>query len=131
MNGKELWQKALPFLRSPVKKKVFAVGNIPNKGNLLLSGLSALAEYSMITEEELPVYAIEKNTYRQLHRDYQLEEIPSAGGANAIVEVWSYSPEILSNNHIVDPLSLNLSLRDNQDERIQGELESMMEDKVW
>lgn len=128
--GKELWDKALPFLRTPVKKKVFVTGNIFNKDKLLLAGLSALAEYSMITEEELPVYAAEKSYYQQLRRDY-LEEIPVGGGAVAKVEIWSYPPELLSNKKIVDPLSLYLSLRDNHDERIQGELEAIMEDRKW
>lgn len=131
LSGKNLWDKTLTLFRSPVKKKVFVIGNIFNNVNLFRSGLSALAEYSMISEEELPSYAVEKNKYQQLLRDCRIEEIPSSGGASAEVEIWSYPPELLSSNRLVDPLSLFLSLKDNQDERIQGELEEMMENRVW
>jgi hypothetical protein len=131
LSGKNLWDKALPLFRSPVKKKAFVIGNIFNNGNLFLGGLSALAEYSMIAEGECQTYAVEKNKYQQLLRDCRIEEIPSGSGASAEVEIWSYAPELLSFNRLVDPLSLYLSLRDNHDERIQGELENMMEDRVW
>ena len=132
LSGKNLWDKALPLFRSPVKKKAFVIGNIFNNGNLFMGGLSALAEYSMIAEGQLPTYAVEKNKYQQLLRDYQIEEIPSGGGASAEVEIWSYNPGIFANkNRLVDPLSLFLSLKDNHDERIQGELEEMMEDRLW
>ncbi|HCE43331.1 MAG TPA: hypothetical protein DET40_07265 [Lentisphaeria bacterium] len=128
---KELWQKALPFLRSPVKKRVFVVGNILNKDKFLLSGLSALSQQSMISDEKVMTYALEKNSFEELCGDYRLEVIPAAEGAVAKIEIWNYSPNLLSKSKNVDPFSLYLSLKDNQDERIHGELEAMMEGIAW
>jgi hypothetical protein len=47
------------------------------------------------------------------------------------VEVWSYNPELLSGGQIVDRLSLYLSLKDNEDERVEAALEHMMEAVSW
>lgn len=131
LKRKELWEKALPYLRSPVNKRIFVSGNIPQNYRLVLSGLSALAECSMIAEDDIPVYAIGRNSFKTFLLENDIEAIPSIEGATAIIEIWKYPPEILSNKNIVDSLSLYLSLKDNPDERIQGELNHMMENKIW
>lgn len=131
LKGKELWRKALPFLRSPVKKTIYTSVNPFSGEKSFLAGLSALAEYSTIAAGNLPVYAIEWNSYRVLYSGSKLREIPSPDGATAAVELWNYSPAILSNSNAVDQLSLYLSLRGNQDERVQGALDSMMEAMIW
>ena len=132
LTGQELWQKALLFLKSPVKKVIYVTENILNNENIYIAGISALSQYSMIAEDLLPVYAVEKDHYYKFKRDDRIQEIPSMDGATAKVEIWSYDPGIFANNNrLVDPLSLYLSLRDNHDERIQGELEEMMENRVW
>jgi len=48
-----------------------------------------------------------------------------------MIEVWSYDPATLSQDGIVDPLSLFLSLRDDPDERVQGALRRMLEGLPW
>lgn len=48
-----------------------------------------------------------------------------------IVQVWKCAPHVLSANGIVDKLSLYLSLRGDEDERIQIELETMINEIQW
>jgi len=48
-----------------------------------------------------------------------------------IVETWTYAPDTLSTGPTVDVLSLYLSLRDNQDERVEAALEEAMEALKW
>ncbi len=48
--------------------------------------------------------------------------------AQAIVEVWAYSPKSLATGAAVDPLSLFLCFRDDSDERIQAALEQLVEE---
>jgi len=47
------------------------------------------------------------------------------------LEVWSYSPELFAKKGVVDRFSLFLSMRENNDERIQSALEGMMEQVEW
>jgi hypothetical protein len=48
-----------------------------------------------------------------------------------VVEVWRYDPRLLSKTETVDKLSLYLSLKDNEDERVQIELENLMNEIQW
>ena len=45
-----------------------------------------------------------------------------------MLEIWKYDPTKLSVSDTIDLLSLNLSLLSEEDERVQGELETLMED---
>ena len=47
------------------------------------------------------------------------------------IEIWRYSPFFLTKGHYVDKLSLYLSLKNNDDERIQIELENLINDIKW
>lgn len=119
---KSLWKAALPMFVNPVKKTVFTDEEI---SNAMKSGINALSEYSMINEERHFHYAISKEAYKTLHihtdKNY---------GSN-VIEIWRYNPKLLSQTKIVDQLSLYLSLKDNEDERIQIELENMINKIQW
>lgn len=122
---KELFEKALPFLESPVRRKIYIPkGEI--KDSFVKSGLSALAEYSMLTLPKVPCYAttgtVEWNNaeYRCLvDSDEQVQ-----------VELWKYDPTTIAKDSIVDRLSLYLSLRKETDERTEQALAEMLE-AVW
>ena len=45
----------------------------------------------------------------------------------ARVEFWAYDPVKLSDNGFIDPLSLYLYYRNDDDERIQGELSRLID----
>jgi hypothetical protein len=47
------------------------------------------------------------------------------------IEVWLYNPIILSGNKNVDKLSLYLSLKHEEDERIKGALEDLINEIQW
>lgn len=47
------------------------------------------------------------------------------------IEIWSYSPDLLSESPVVDPLSLYLSLRNSEDERVQQQLETLIAGIKW
>ena len=48
-----------------------------------------------------------------------------------MIEVWRYDPDLLAKNGVIDPLSLYLSIRANDDERIQIELKDLMNSIKW
>ena len=122
LSGKELWDKALPMLLSPIEQIYYTDANI--KGQMI-SGVNALASCTMLNEESKQCYAVSKKDFKSLSivTDKRF-------GQNEI-QVWKYNPKTLSPVGVVDKLSLYLSLKDNEDERIQIELERLMNEMSW
>jgi len=125
-----LWQSALPLLRSPVQKTLFVRWTNLVEG-AKRGGISALAQRSQLAEDPLPVFAIPEKRVRGGLEQGQLNGCADRYEANAEIEVWRYDPALLSDGPDVDPLSLYLSLRGNQDERVQAELADMIEGLSW
>lgn len=121
-SGKDLWNKALPYLVSPVDRIVYTDQLIDN---CCIGGINALSIYTMLNDELKRWYAISKEDFKKLTLVTDKEY-----GEN-LVEIWRYDPQILADNHLVDKLSLYLSLKDTDDERIQIELENMINNIVW
>lgn len=123
-HGRELWEKALPLMRSPVQK-IYLNKNVP--GNLPLSGISALSRFSMLAADPVKSYAANK---AYLKHESEFQEASSRDDAGSILEVWHYSP-VFGDEKSVDKLSLYLSLKDSDDPRIEECLEEMMENIQW
>lgn len=117
---KLLWEKALPFLESPIKQILYTDEVLSS----LKSGINALSQYTMINEEVRECYAMTKTELNNLSIP-----INEKFGTN-LVEIWKYSPRLLSRTRIVDKLSLYLTLRDSEDERIQIELDNLL-NTLW
>ena len=125
---KQIWEKAQPYLRSPMKQKGYvSIGGSIKE--LPLSGLSALAEYSSISPPESTVYACSGETWRSGR--LALDMVPVPGPETCEIEVWSYPPALFAQNGVVDQLSLFLSLRGTEDERVEQALGQMMEKIAW
>lgn len=122
LKGRELWNKALPLLVSPIEQ-VFYTDTILE--NQIVSGINALSSYTMINEEPFQCYAMVKKDLKQIGIEYDRQF-----GQNKI-EVWRYNPRLFSTTGVVDRLSLYLSLMDEKDERIQIELERLIDEMQW
>ena len=90
-----------------------------------ISGVNALSEYSMLNKEKNDTYAIAKEEARRL----QIRTDKEYGETR--IEIWRYNPCFFSKNGIVDKLSLFLAMKDMDDERIQIELETMINNMIW
>lgn len=121
---KELWNDALSLLVNPVYKLVYT-DELPPINALYKSNESALAFYSNIAEGSQLYYAIPKIQFYQLQKEGKLKDINNEEGKYAL-EVWKYLPSVLTQTDYVDPLSLYLSLKDNEDERIQMALDTIL-----
>ncbi len=116
------WNEALPYMASPIEKVVYTDEEY---STCLESGVNALAEYTMINREHHFTYAMSKEDFRA--NSYNTNR---QFGDNTI-EIWRYDPHLFAQAKTVDKLSLYLALRDNQDERIQMELEQLIKHIVW
>jgi len=125
-----LWEKALPFLRSPVKKRIHV--RLPkNLHPGPVAGLTALARQTDLAEPDHDVYALSRDTWNALKAKSKVVELPVPESDAAEIEIWGYDPELFTLDGIIDPWSLYLSLKDVQDERVEAALEQMMRTVQW
>jgi hypothetical protein len=47
------------------------------------------------------------------------------------IEIWNYAPELFAKKGIVDPLSLFLTLKNTEDERIEMVLDNLLRKIKW
>jgi DNA-binding MarR family transcriptional regulator len=128
-SAQKTWERASPLLRSPVRKILWVRAPIRVDPRLRLAGLSALSHYSMLDDPRLPVYAVNRATWRDLNT--KVEELHEAMPGAQVWQLWSYGPALQLDSQTVDPLSLMLSLRDSADERIQSALDALQEQLPW
>lgn len=120
----QLWQQTKEFMRSPVKHRI---GLEQPLHPSLKGGLSALAEYTMLTAPSRPVGAISLGAWQGVKKSLLTTEVLTPEQAPFELEVWYYNPQILAKGDIVDPFSLYLSLQENRNERVEMALDEMME----
>ena len=127
---KEIWEKALPFLRSPASKRLF-IRRATGVEGAMRAGLTALARFSMLAPPEYTTFALSREDWKALRQRHKIIEIPTQDPDASEVEVWWYPPALFAEDGIVDPLSLYLSLKEDHDERTETALEEMMEKFKW
>jgi DNA-binding MarR family transcriptional regulator len=123
--GTALLDKAKPFLLNPVRKRLFVEADaLPE--SLPLAGLSALAEYSMLAEPSIPIYAYHGKVSSLQGTDTLVDY------GQVEVEIWQYDPLILSTRPgLADPISVALSLKNIIDPRVEQAIEEIWRNKVW
>ncbi len=123
--AKELFERVKDQLENPKKRTVYIPKELVTE-DLLESNLTALSEYSMINESAVKYYAVcSISKWKDSMTDYLIDS-----DLQVVVELWKYDPRILSVNKMVDPLSLALSLKDEEDERVEEAVEEMV-DALW
>ena len=127
-----LWNKALPFLRSPKLRIAHVQVARPDTVLWYNAGISALSRYTMLAEGRNAVYAMSAAEYRRAKEDQRLVAQASADDSSIVVEQWRYRPAKLSeDNRTVDRLSLYLTLKDDRDERVEAALVELLEGVKW
>ncbi len=127
---KQVWKTALERLRSPVKKRLW-VKPFSNKPFGVKAGLSALAHYSNLAEPANPVLALEGKKWKKAKTSNDIMILDIAEPNASELEVWSYSPALFGINGVADRFSLYLSMREDNDERVQSALKGLMEQVEW
>ncbi len=140
-----LWERALPLLRSPVRR-TFPLYECPSHLTAMarLGGISALARYSMLNDPKIETWVVGSAWYRGNAVAFERAEAPGPDWGNESLEIWSYDPglsgasdsswirdEYAKRGGITDRLSLYLALRGSTDERVEQALEKMIGDITW
>lgn len=123
-----LWEEIKPVLRNPVIARFQLAEDIRLDKK---AGISALCEFSMLSDNVYPTYAVTKGDLK----DTNIKIIRQISiGEEIGCEVLELGYFIEYNGKMVqDPLSvmLSLSAEDLEDERVQICIEEMLEEYVW
>ena len=122
--GRGLWEKASPYLASPVRK-VVGLAERPQKG-CVVAGVDALAALGRLNDQPPTVFATVFDGFAKRGFD-----VVSAIGAPYLLQLWSYAPQRLGGDRGMDVLSLVLSLGDERDDRVQIEIDRLLEEFKW
>ena len=115
-----LWSFLKDEVDSPIKETIF-IDKVPKV--LPYSGVSALSKLSMLMDDELPIFASSKKFF---NKKYSNTKEVLKDDAQAKVELWDREP-ILLEDGCTNVIDLYLMLKDEDDERVQIELESLLE----
>lgn len=121
----ELFEAAKSYLMNPVKRTIY-VPKTKIKDRLLVSGYSALSEYSMLNPPAVEYLAAGSVTAWSKSSSGRLQN----SADQCAIELWRYDPKKLTDGNSVDRLSLALALRGDRDERIEEAIEEMLAD-IW
>ena len=120
-----LFEKAKAYLRSPVQQ----VGYI-NKSlitdDLVFAGETALSEKTMLNPSRIATYAIDKKNYDKALLTEELIDPDK----QVRLELWAYNPKQFSEDNCADDLSVILSFKDTEDERIEAATEELQERRL-
>lgn len=128
--GRELWDSISSLMTSPVQKVWYIERNhLPLQIQLYASNDTALAHYTFMAETSLVSYAIDKKTFSEYQEELQEFLHPEEG--NVRLELWKYNPALLADGMLIDKLSLALCYKDSEDERVNKEINEMINKIIW
>ena len=113
-------------MKTPVKRTEWVRWGQP-RARPVVAGTTALSEASMVTDEDVPTYAMRDRDVVAATRKGEIFISEGREEAEARVEAWKYDPWLLAENGRADRCSLYLSLRNSTDERVQKEIQFLIE----
>ena len=133
----QIWQKAKPYLRSPVKLTIWTHDPVHlYPSDIALAGMPALAKLSNINSNQETCYALSPQNW-QKHKG-RIVVLPEQEPGATCYQIWAYEPRMSraeksnsSDMPCVDTLSLCLSFRDNNDPRIELALSDLEKEMRW
>lgn len=131
LTGKDLWQEVEPLLINPVEVRLYCDA-FKSDEHFPTCGINALARYTMLNPDPERMIAMSVRTLREFKKIGSLLH-PNEFDGEVVIEAWKYPPVVGGgfDADIVDKLSLALSLRDETDARVEGEVERLIEGVEW
>ena len=128
--GRELYQLSCKYLQSPVQKKIYVSSQYYNIA-LPMAGETALAKKSMLNPPKCMVYAMDKKRLKEIPQEAIVKPQFVLGNDYVEIELWKYNPSAYVMDGMVDVVSLVQSLKDVDDERVEIQIEEVMEECKW
>ena len=131
MKGMNLWEQAQPFFVNPVEERIYCDGLLSDD-SFPECGINALAHYTRLNPDPERTIMMSVKQLRNFKSSEALVR-PNEFDGNIIIEAWKYPPvtAIGVKAEWVDKLSLAISLREDEDPRVEGEVERLINETEW
>ena len=121
----ELFEKIKKYLNSPITK----IGYINRKyitEDMVIAGETYLSYKTMLNDGGVETYAIHA---KKFDKNKVIDELIDPN-QQVRIELWKYDPKLFSNDEFADSISVILSLKNNNDERVEEAIEYVMEQEL-
>lgn len=131
MKGMNLWEQAQPFFVNPVEERIYCDGLLSDD-SFPECGINALAHYTRLNPDPERTIMMSVKQLRNFKSSEALVR-PNEFDGNIIIEAWKYPPVTATGVKAewVDKLSLAISLREDEDPRVEGEVERLIYETEW
>ncbi len=127
----DLWSKVAEYTINPAEKRIFC-DSLNADNSFPVCGINALSHYSMLNPDREQWFAMTSAEYHSHLKENKFENLNEYDG-RIIIEVWKYPPVSVKGqpSEYVDRLSLALTLKDDNDPRVENEVERMINEIQW
>ena len=131
MKGMNLWEQAQPFFVNPVEERIYCDGLLSDD-SFPECGINALAHYTRLNPDSERTIMMSVKQLRNFKSSEALVR-PNEFDGNIIIEAWKYPPVTATGVKAewVDKLSLAISLCEDEDPRVEGEVERLINETEW
>ncbi len=123
--------RAQSFLVNPVEERIFC-DDLLSDELFPVCSINALAHYTWLNPDPERMIMVPVKQLREFKSSGVLVRTNEFDG-NIIIEAWKYPPvtAIGTKAEWVDRLSLAISLREDEDPRVEGEVERLINETEW
>lgn len=129
-NGTEFWERGKVFLFNPVKSRRYVTVDFKHNGFLMSNDL-ALSHLSFLNGGQIHYYASSAQDFKKIDKVCFLNEYDTFDDNYAVIEIFRYDPKLLANGNYIDIISLYAQFKGTMDERVQIEIESLVNKILW
>ena len=127
-NRKRLWEQIIGKLRNPVIRRFILCEDVKFHKT---AGISALSEYSLLSDNDYPTYAVTKKEITDSGVKL-VRQVGKSEEIGCVVLELGYFIDFMEKG-VQDPLSVALSLteEEREEERVDISVKEMLEEYVW
>lgn len=129
-NGREFWEKGKQYLFNPVKNRRYVTMDFGHHGFPMSNDL-ALSRLSFLSGRNINYYACSAQDFKTIDKTKILNEYDVFDHNYCVVEIFRYDPKLLAQGNYIDVISLYAQFKDDRDERVQIEIESLVNEILW
>lgn len=129
-SGRQSWENGKQYLFNPVKSRRYVKMDFGHHGFQMSNDL-ALSRLSFLNGRGINYYASSAQNFKTIDKEKILNAYDAFDHNYCIVEIFRYDPKILSQGNYIDVFSLYAQVKDDKDERVQIEIESLVNERLW